>query len=149
MRLWRLGTTTLANGSDIAGSIRIPASASQAWWASSPPTGACPSRSPFNMDPLLPFGAAGADVLKTAGFSKTSSPGPMPSDIASLRPKLRIPEGLGDIKGWRVAVSMDLGYFEVDPEVVAKTPRPPSKCFRGLGAVKWSRWNLGWSLADT
>ena len=42
--------------------------------------------------------------------------GPHPSRPVAIRPKLRIPEELGGIEGWRIAYSLDLGY-RVDPEV--------------------------------
>ncbi len=47
--------------------------------------------------------------------------GPHPRDVASLKPKLRIPASHGDIRGWRIAYSLDLGYFEVSPEVRRNT----------------------------
>ena len=40
---------------------------------------------------------------------------------STLRPKLRLPWQYAPIKGWRIAFSMVLGSFEVDPEVQKNT----------------------------
>ena len=61
--------------------------------------------------------------------------GPSPTDIATLRPKLRLPLDYKPIKGWKIAVSMDLGVFEVDPEVRKARPRPRWTCSGDLGAT--------------
>jgi amidase len=50
--------------------------------------------------------------------------GPHPLDNASIRPKYRIPADLGDLKdiaGWKIAYSMDLGYFEISEDVRRNT----------------------------
>ena len=47
--------------------------------------------------------------------------GPHPMDVTSLRPKLRIPSTLKPIDGWRVAVCVNLGAWNVDAEVAANT----------------------------
>jgi amidase len=138
------GTTTLANGSDIAGSIRIPASASGVV-GFKPPYGRVPEGSPFNLDLYCNEGPMARTVSDCRLFQNVIA-GPHPKDIASLRPKLRIPEVLGDIKGWRIAVSMDLGYFEVDPEV-RKNTEVALAVFRELGAVV-EPVDLGWTLAS-
>ncbi len=138
------GTTTLANGSDIAGSIRIPASASGVV-GFKPPYGRVPEGSPFNLDFYCHEGPMARTVGDCRLFQNVIA-GPHPNDIASLRPKLRIPEALGDIEGWRIAASMDLGYFEVDPEVVRNT-EAALDAFRELGAVV-EPVDLGWTLAS-
>ena len=74
--------------------------------------------------------------------------GPSPTDIASLRPKLRLPSSFKPIKGWKIAFSMDLGIFEVDREVQANTRRALD-VFRSLGATieevdpGWNRASFG------
>lgn len=47
--------------------------------------------------------------------------GPDPAYIASLRPKLRLTVDYKPIKGWKIAFSMDLGVFEMDPDVQKNT----------------------------
>ena len=73
--------------------------------------------------------------------------GPHPKDIASLKPKLTIPEKFENIKGWKIAYSMDLGYFEVDNEVQKNTLDVIEKC-KELGAqaeevkINWNKKEL-------
>ena len=137
------GTTTLANGSDIGGSIRIPASACGVV-GFKPPHGRNPEDVPFNLDLYSHSGPLARTVADCRLMQNVIS-GPHPRDIASLRPKLRIPEKLGDIKGWRIAYSLDLGYFEVDPEV-ARNTQAALQTFRDLGATV-EPVDLGWTLA--
>jgi amidase len=137
------GTTTLANGSDIGGSIRIPASACGVV-GFKPPHGRNPEDVPFNLDLYSHSGPLARTVADCRLMQNVIS-GPHPRDIASLRPKLRIPERRGDIKGWRIAYSLDLGYFEVDPEV-ARNTEATLQTFRDLGATV-EPVDLGWTLA--
>jgi amidase len=48
------------------------------------------------------------------------------------------------IKGWKIAFSMDLGYFEVDEEV-QKNTRAAVETLRGLGATV-DEVDLGWTI---
>ena len=137
------GVTTLANGSDIAGSIRIPASASGVV-GFKPPQGRVPLAGLFAFDHYCHEGPMARTVADCRLFENVIA-GPHPRDLVSLRPKLRIPERLGDIKGWKIAFSPDLGYFEVDPEVRAKT-EAALEVFRDLGA-EVEEVELGWTLA--
>jgi Asp-tRNA(Asn)/Glu-tRNA(Gln) amidotransferase A subunit family amidase len=138
------GTTTLANGSDIGGSIRIPASASGVV-GFKPPYGRVPEDSPFNLDFYCHEGPMARTVGDCRLFQNVIA-GPHPRDVASLRPKLRIPDVLGGIEGWRIAASMDLGYFEIDPEV-ARSTEAALDVFRQLGAIV-EPVDLGWTLAS-
>jgi Asp-tRNA(Asn)/Glu-tRNA(Gln) amidotransferase A subunit family amidase len=60
--------------------------------------------------------------------------GPHPSDVASLRPKLEIPSKLDPIRGMRIALSLDLGCYEVDADVAANTLAAADR-LRDSGAI--------------
>ena len=135
------GTTTLANGADIAGSIRIPASACGVV-GFKPPYGRVPQDSPYNLDFYCHEGPLARTVGDCALFENVLA-GPHNKDIASLKPKLRIPAGLKGIEGWKIAYSMDLGYVEVDPEVAANT-EAALDVFRDLGCTV-EEVDLGWT----
>jgi amidase len=137
------GSTTLANGSDIGGSIRIPASACGVV-GFKPPYGRNPEGAPFNLDYYCHEGPM-ARTVQDCALMQNVMAGPHPGDIVSLRPKLRIPGQLGDIKGWRVAYSPDLGYFEIDPEV-RRNSEAALEAFRAAGAIV-EEVELGWTLA--
>ncbi len=109
------GTATLASGSDIGGSIRIPASAS-GLVGFKPPYGRNPEGYPFNLDFYNHAGPLARTVADCALIQNVMA-GPHPQDIASLRPKKTIPVKLESIKSWKIAYSLDLGYFEVDDDV--------------------------------
>ena len=114
------GTTTLASGSDIGGSIRIPASFNGVV-GFKPPYGRVPVDPPFNLDTYCHCGPLARTVADCALYENQLA-GPDPADITTLRPKLVLPEnGLGDVEGLRVALSVDLGSWPVDPEVRENT----------------------------
>jgi amidase len=144
------GATTLAMGSDIGGSIRIPASATGVV-GYKPPYGRNPDDAPFNLDPYCHTGPMTRSVADAILLQNVIC-GPAPTDIASLRPKLTLPTDYKPIKGWKIAYSMDLNCFEVDKEVVANTKRALD-VFRELGAtveevdLKWGPWALETGVA--
>jgi amidase len=113
------GTTTLASGSDIAGSIRLPASFNGVV-GFKPPHGRVPQGPPLNLDSYCHVGPLARTIADTALFENVIA-GPHPSDHTSLRPKLEIPEHLEGVEGLRIAVSVDLGAWRVDPEIRANT----------------------------
>ncbi|MDH3689851.1 MAG: amidase [Gammaproteobacteria bacterium] len=135
------GTTTLANGSDIGGSIRIPASCCGVV-GFKPPYGRVPVDPPFNLDAYCHEGPLARNVMDAALLENVIA-GPHSQDITTLRPKLRIPDRLEDIKGWKIAYSIDLGYVEVDDEVVANTEAMVG-VLRQLGA-EVEQVDLGWT----
>ncbi len=138
------GTATLASGSDIGGSIRIPASCSGVV-GFKPPYGRNPEDPPFNLDFYCHVGPMARSVGDTALLQNVMC-GPHPLDIASLKPKLELPGRFGGIKGWKIAYSLDLGYFQVDREVRRQTLAAVER-LRDLGAVV-EEVDLGWTLAS-
>jgi Asp-tRNA(Asn)/Glu-tRNA(Gln) amidotransferase A subunit family amidase len=136
------GTTPLATGSDIGGSIRIPAGCSGVV-GYKPPYGRNPDDPPFNLDPYCHTGPL-ARTVADAVLLQNVMCGPSPTDIASLRPKLRLPMHYKPIKGWRIAYSIDLGFYNVDKDVVANT-KAALDVFRALGATV-EEVDIGWTI---
>ncbi|MEM7168568.1 MAG: amidase [Pseudomonadota bacterium] len=135
------GSTTLANGSDIWGSIRMPASCCGVF-GFKPPYGRVPEDSPFNLDYYCHEGPMGRTVADVALLQNVMA-GPHPLDITTVRPKQRIPADLKSIAGWKIAYSMDLGYFEVSDDVIQNT-QATLQTLRDLGA-QVEQVDLGWS----
>src|SRR5215472_2301772 len=114
-----VGTATLATGSDIGGSIRIPSSFCGVV-GFKPPYGRVPEVQPFNLDHYCHEGPIASTVADCALLENVIA-GPHPSDVASIRPKLEIPARLEAIAGLRIALSPDLGCYNVDADVAANT----------------------------
>ncbi|HXW47171.1 MAG TPA: amidase [Streptosporangiaceae bacterium] len=126
------GTTTLATGSDIGGSIRIPSSFCGVV-GFKPPYGRVPEVEVFNLDHYCHEGPMARTVADCALLENVIA-GPDPSDVASLRPKLEIPADLAPVRGMRIALSPDLGCYEVDADVAANTAAAADR-LRAAGAV--------------
>ena len=138
------GSTTLATGSDIGGSIRIPASFCGVV-GFKPPYGRVPETEIFNLDHYCHEGPLARNVADCALLENVIA-GPDPSDVVSLRPKLVIPDRLEGIHGLRIAFSTDLGCYDVDEDVVTNT-RAAAARMRDAGA-KVEEVKLPWKLAD-
>ncbi len=113
------GTTTLATGSDNAGSLRVPAACCGIIGYRAP-YGRIPSDPPFNLEMYSAVGPMTRTVDDCALMQNVMA-GPHSLDNAAIRPKLRIPQRLGGIEGWRIAYSLDLGFREIAPEVKSLT----------------------------
>ncbi|MGN6791622.1 MAG: amidase [Streptosporangiaceae bacterium] len=137
------GSTTLATGSDIGGSIRIPSSFSGVV-GFKPPYGRVPEFPPFNLDHYCHEGPLARTVADCALLENVIA-GPHPSDVASLRPKLEIPGTLEGIEGMRIAFSADLGCYDVDADVAANTLAAADR-LRDAGATV-HEVALPWDLA--
>jgi len=126
------GTATLATGSDIGGSIRIPASFCGVV-GFKPPYGRVPEMAVFNLDHYCHEGPLARNVADCALLQNVIA-GPHPGDIASIRPKLEIPGELAPIAGMRIAFSADLGCYQVDADVAGNT-RAAAERLRDAGAA--------------
>jgi aspartyl-tRNA(Asn)/glutamyl-tRNA(Gln) amidotransferase subunit A len=136
------GSATLATGSDIGGSIRIPASFCGVV-GFKPPYGRVPEVEVFNLDHYCHEGPMARTVADCALLENVIA-GPDPSDVASLRPKLEIPGQLASIQGMRIALSTDLGCYQVDADVAANT-RAAADRLRDAGATV-EEVSLPWQL---
>ena len=135
------GMTTIADGTDGGGSIRIPSSANGIF-GYKPPFGRNPLDREHPLESIVHYGPMARSVADAALMQNVMS-GPHPADICTVREKVVIPETLEGIKGWKVALSMDLGYYEVDSEV-QKNTREAAKVFKSLGC-KVEEVNVGWN----
>ena len=136
------GTSMLASGSDIGGSIRIPASINGVVGYKAP-HGRVPTYPPFNLDRYCHDGAMARTIADTALFQNVLA-GPHALDMTSLRPKVEIPSSLEGIEGMRIALSIDLGSWEIDEEVAANT-RAAGEALEAAGAIV-EEVKLPWSL---
>jgi aspartyl-tRNA(Asn)/glutamyl-tRNA(Gln) amidotransferase subunit A len=137
------GSATLATGSDIGGSIRIPA-AFCGVVGFKPPYGRVPEVEVFNLDHYCHEGPLARSVADCALLENVIA-GPHPSDVASLRPKLEIPGRLEPVTGMRLALCVDLGCYQVDDDVAANTMAAADR-LRDAGATV-TEVSLPWQLA--
>jgi Asp-tRNA(Asn)/Glu-tRNA(Gln) amidotransferase A subunit family amidase len=150
------GCVPLAEGSDMGGSVRIPASFCGI-------VGLKPSfgRIPFTIlpsqfDSLSHFGPLARTIDDAALFLDVTQ-GPDERDIQSLKPRLSIPQpASGSIRGWRLGLSVDLGFMHVAPEV-EEAVRNAAAALVEQGAeieeveIGWRRemidgWNAHWGV---
>ena len=99
------GMTTLADGTDGGGSIRIPASACGIV-GYKPPFGRNPLDRDHPLESILHYGPMVRSVSDAALMQNVMS-GPHKEDLCTIPQKLNIPDDLDDIRGWKVAVSVD------------------------------------------
>lgn len=136
------GMTTLASGSDIGGSIRLPASFC-GLIGYKPPFGRVPATSPYNQDVYCADGPLGRTVADVALLQNVLT-GPHPADQVSLRPKYVLPKRFEGLAGMRIALSIDLGAYQIDAEVRRNT-LSLADALRTLGATV-DEVDLPWNL---
>jgi Asp-tRNA(Asn)/Glu-tRNA(Gln) amidotransferase A subunit family amidase len=138
------GMTTLADGDDGGGSIRIPSSACGVF-GFKPPFGRNPGcLLPTNLDWIIHLGPITRSVGDAIMMQNIMS-GPHPDDMATLKPKIEVPMTGAPLKGKKLAFSMDLGYFPVDPDV-RKNTKAAVDVFKSMGCEVVEvdlAWNLG------
>ncbi len=126
------GSATLATGSDIGGSIRLPASFNGVV-GFKPPFGRVPEEAPYNLDQYCHEGPLARTVADCALFENVIS-GPHPDDLVCVAPKLEIPDQFEGIEGMRVALVETPGDWPIDPDVAANT-RATGQAFGEAGAL--------------
>jgi aspartyl-tRNA(Asn)/glutamyl-tRNA(Gln) amidotransferase subunit A len=126
------GLTTLAGGSDIGGSIRIPAACCGVV-GFKPPYGRVPQLPPFNLDHYCHEGPLARTVADCALLENLIS-GPSPVDIASLRERVELPLRPPEVSGLRVALSVSLAGWEPDGDVRRNT-LSAADALRDAGAI--------------
>ncbi|MDA0218855.1 MAG: amidase [Proteobacteria bacterium] len=150
------GCVPLAEGSDMGGSVRIPASCCGTVGLK-PSLGRIPMTVlPTVFDNISHFGPL-ARTIDDAALFLAAAQGPFERDIMSLQTPLGIalPIG-GDVKGLRIALDMDLGFYAVDDEVAANV-EACAAALRDAGAIVeevdlgWTRrmsdaWNVYWDV---
>lgn len=135
------GMTTIATGTDMGGSIRVPASACGVV-GYKPPHGRNPDGSPFNVDRFNHCGALARSVGDLALVQNIIS-GHHPRDPDSLGERVVAPVHAEPIAGMRIAWSPDLSYHRVDPEVRRNTEKAVAT-FREIDCTV-DEVDLGWT----
>jgi Asp-tRNA(Asn)/Glu-tRNA(Gln) amidotransferase A subunit family amidase len=108
------GMTTLAIGSDMGGSLRIPA-ALNGLYGFNPPYG---RNTAAAEDALLVHASSGplARNLDDMILLQNVMTGPADGAVA-IAPALELPRRFPSIKGWKIALSMDQGWARVERDV--------------------------------
>lgn len=122
------GMTTIATGSDMGGSVRIP-SAFNGGYGFKPPFGRISSEIPLSV-----FSGTGPMARSFADMTMMQNvlAGQTPHAPATL-PKIEMPLEYPDIKGMRIAYSPDLGYVKIGSETRAAMDGA-AQTLRDLGA---------------
>ena len=126
------GTATLATGSDIGGSIRLPASFNGVV-GFKPPFGRVPEEPPYSLDQYCHEGPLARTVADCALFENVIA-GPHPDDLVCVSPKLEIPERLEGIEGMKVALVVAPRDWPIDEDVATNT-HAAGEAFREAGAI--------------
>ena len=137
------GCVSLAEGSDMGGSVRIPA-AYCGLVGLKPSLGRIPMDIlPSVFDNISHFGPLARSVADAALFLEVTH-GPDDRDIMSIPNRLdNFDDVSKGVEGLRIAFSPDLGYYAIAPDVAEKT-RDACAMLRDLGATV-EEVDLGWT----
>jgi Asp-tRNA(Asn)/Glu-tRNA(Gln) amidotransferase A subunit family amidase len=135
------GLATLATGTDIGGSIRIPAAACGVV-GFKPPHGRNPDGPPANFDRFNHCGPMTRTVADAALMQNITA-GPHPLDHDSLRQTVELPAKATSLRGMKIAWSIDFDFIEVENDVRLNT-RAALEVFKSLGAIV-EEVKLGWT----
>lgn len=137
------GCVPLAEGTDMGGSVRIPASCCGIVGLK-PSFGRIPlDFLPTEFDTIHHFGPL-ARTIEDARLFLACAQGPDERDIMSLSPPLDLSGPLErSVEGMRLALDVDLGFYWVSPEVEAAT-RAAAVALADAGAVV-EEVDLGWT----
>lgn len=138
------GLVPLADGSDIGGSIRIPA-AFCGLVGFKPPYGRIPAPGPYNLDPFCHQGPIARTVGDCALLQNVLS-GHDSSDPVSLREEVKVDAEPAELRSLRVGINYDLGGFAIDSEIV-EAMRAFAGRLRDSGA-HLSEFAAPWSFQD-
>src|SRR5262249_23615451 len=100
------GMTTIADGTDGGGSIRLPSSVNGIF-GFKPPFGRNPLDREHPRETVLHYGPMTRSVADAALMQNMMS-GPHTADICTVRERVLLTERFDSIKGWKIALSMDL-----------------------------------------
>ena len=141
------GMTTLADGTDGGGSCRIPAAFSGCV-GYKPPYGRNPGDREHPLESLLVYGPL-TRTVNDAALMQNVTTGKHVADQASLDENYQLPSEHSSVKGMKIALSINLGYYEIAPDV-EKNTRDMATALRRLGATVDEvdvGWN--WGVLDT
>jgi Asp-tRNA(Asn)/Glu-tRNA(Gln) amidotransferase A subunit family amidase len=126
------GMTTLATGSDMGGSIRIPC-AFNGLYGFKGPYGRVPVEEASTYL-LQAVNGPLARTLTDTVLMENVIAGPSPYSPSTIRPTVELPTNFPGIKGWRIAYDMDQSWAEIDPDVVKNT-QAALKVLQSQGAI--------------
>lgn len=135
------GMTTIADGTDSGGSIRAPASACGIF-GYLPPYGRNPLDRSYLFESLLRYGPLTRSVADAALMQNVMA-GRHPEDLSTVAETLVLPERFEPPRGMKIALSIDLGFYEVDREVEASV-RAAAAVFSEMGC-EVEEVSLGWT----
>jgi Asp-tRNA(Asn)/Glu-tRNA(Gln) amidotransferase A subunit family amidase len=135
------GFTTLATGTDMGGSIRVPASAC-GLVGYKPPHGRNPEVYPNSLDMFCVCGPLARNVADVITMQSITA-GQHWRDPHSLPKPVAIAAVTDSVKGLKVAYSLNLSYRRVDPDVRHNT-LAAADLFRFLGC-QVDEVDLGWT----
>ena len=138
------GYAPLGTGSDIGGSIRIPASFGGIVGYKAP-FGTVPALPPYNLDQFCHDGAMARTVADTALLHNAIA-GPHRLDQVALRRPPVIPVAAESPAGLRVALCVHLGDWPVD-DAVERNTRAAAAALAATGVIV-EEVSLPWTLAD-